>query len=129
MDTFFALNGCLHIVAGFSGLFVAPVALFVRKGGIARQRLGWRTVLGVPLTSCWHQCGRNALVPHQTPVYPAHQHRPFVNKAGIKLNQRISGGRFLLRIGRRMNTARANNRQPGVGFLMKVAGDFGGPCP
>ena len=58
MDTFFALNGCLHIVAGFSGLFVAPVALFVSKGGIARWRLKWPTVLGVPLTRWWHQCGQ-----------------------------------------------------------------------
>ena len=58
MDTFFALNGCLHIVAGFTGYDVAPVALAVRKGRVAHRRWGWPTVLGVPLTHYWHQRGR-----------------------------------------------------------------------
>ena len=40
MDTFFALNGCLHIVPGFTGFFVAPVALALRKGGVAHRRWG-----------------------------------------------------------------------------------------
>ena len=58
MDTFFALTGCLHIVACFIGFFVAPVALAARKGGVAHRRWGWPTVLGVPLTRYWHQRGR-----------------------------------------------------------------------
>ena len=40
METFFALNRCLHIAAGFIGFFVAPVALAVRKGGAAHRRWG-----------------------------------------------------------------------------------------
>ncbi|MFC7667668.1 hypothetical protein ACFQT0_09920 [Hymenobacter humi] len=55
MDTFLALNRCPHIVAGFTGFFVAPA---VRKGGAAHQRWGWPTVLGVPLTRYWYQRGR-----------------------------------------------------------------------
>ena len=40
MDTFFALNGCLHIVAGFTGFFVTPLSLAVRKGEVAHRRWG-----------------------------------------------------------------------------------------
>lgn len=40
METFFALNRYLHIAAGFTGFFVAPVALAVRKGGPAHRRWG-----------------------------------------------------------------------------------------
>ena len=40
METFFVLNRCLHIAAGFTGFFVAPVALAVRKGGAAHRRWG-----------------------------------------------------------------------------------------
>lgn len=40
METFFVLNRYLHIAAGFTGFFVAPVALAVRKGGRAHRRWG-----------------------------------------------------------------------------------------
>ena len=40
METFFALNRHLHIAAGFTGFFVAPVALAVRKGGPAHRLWG-----------------------------------------------------------------------------------------
>lgn len=40
METFFALNRYLHIAAGFTGFFVAPAALAVRKGGVAHRRWG-----------------------------------------------------------------------------------------
>ncbi|WP_201985812.1 hypothetical protein [Hymenobacter rubidus] len=40
METFFALNRYVHILAGFTGFFVAPVALAVRKGGAAHRRWG-----------------------------------------------------------------------------------------
>lgn len=40
METFFALNRYVHILAGFTGFFVAPVALAVRKGGPAHRRWG-----------------------------------------------------------------------------------------
>ena len=40
METFFALNRYLHIAAGFTGFFMAPVALAVRKGGVAHRRWG-----------------------------------------------------------------------------------------
>ncbi|GAA4033809.1 DUF2306 domain-containing protein [Hymenobacter glaciei] len=40
METFFALNRYLHIAAGFTGFFVAPVALAVHKGGRAHRRWG-----------------------------------------------------------------------------------------
>ena len=40
METFFALNRYLHIAAGFTGFFMAPVALAVRKGGRAHRRWG-----------------------------------------------------------------------------------------
>ena len=40
METFFALNRYLHITAGFIGFFMAPVALAVRKGGLAHRRWG-----------------------------------------------------------------------------------------
>ena len=40
METFFAFNRYLHIAAGFTGFFVAPVALAVRKGGLAHRRWG-----------------------------------------------------------------------------------------
>lgn len=40
METFFALNRYLHIAAGFTGFFVAPVALAVRKGGVTHRRWG-----------------------------------------------------------------------------------------
>ena len=40
MGTYFALNRCLPIVAGFTDFFVAPVALTVRKGGVAHRRWG-----------------------------------------------------------------------------------------
>ncbi|GAC1599515.1 MAG: hypothetical protein NVS3B25_26490 [Hymenobacter sp.] len=52
MDTFFALNRCLHIVAGFTRFFVVPA---VRKGEVAHRRWGWPTILGVPLTRYWRQ--------------------------------------------------------------------------
>jgi len=54
MDTFFALNRCLHIVAGFTGFFVVPVAPAVRKDGVSYRRWGWPTVLSVSLTRYWH---------------------------------------------------------------------------
>lgn len=40
METFFALNRYVHILAGFTGFFVAPVALATRKGGPAHRRWG-----------------------------------------------------------------------------------------
>ncbi|HEX8328521.1 MAG TPA: hypothetical protein VF629_13340 [Hymenobacter sp.] len=40
METFFQLNRYLHIAAGFTGFFVAPVALLMRKGGPAHRRWG-----------------------------------------------------------------------------------------
>jgi hypothetical protein len=40
METFFQLNRYLHIAAGFTGFFVAPVALFTQKGGLAHRRWG-----------------------------------------------------------------------------------------
>ena len=40
METFFALNRWLHIAAGFTGFFMAPVALAVRKGGATHRRWG-----------------------------------------------------------------------------------------
>lgn len=40
METFLLLNRWLHIAAGFTGFFVAPVALAVRKGGPAHRAWG-----------------------------------------------------------------------------------------
>ena len=40
MDTFFFVNRWLHIIAGFIGFFVAPVALATRKGGPAHRLWG-----------------------------------------------------------------------------------------
>ncbi|MDO7848277.1 hypothetical protein Q5H92_18060 [Hymenobacter sp. M29] len=40
METFFAINRYIHILAGFTGFFVAPVALAVRKGGPTHRRWG-----------------------------------------------------------------------------------------
>ena len=40
MEKFFALNRYLHIAAGFTGFLVAPVALAVRKGGMAHRCWG-----------------------------------------------------------------------------------------
>ncbi|RSK23865.1 DUF2306 domain-containing protein [Hymenobacter metallilatus] len=40
METFLLLNRWLHIAAGFTGFFVAPVALVVRKGGPAHRLWG-----------------------------------------------------------------------------------------
>lgn len=40
METFFALNRYVHILAGFTGFFMAPVALATRKGGPAHRRWG-----------------------------------------------------------------------------------------
>ncbi|SDY90168.1 DUF2306 domain-containing protein [Hymenobacter psychrophilus] len=40
METFLHLNRWLHIAAGFTGFFVAPVALLVRKGGAAHRLWG-----------------------------------------------------------------------------------------
>ena len=40
METFFTLNRYLHIAAGFTGFFVAPVALALRKGGATHRRWG-----------------------------------------------------------------------------------------
>ena len=40
METFLQLNRWLHIAAGFTGFFVAPMALAVRKGGAAHRRWG-----------------------------------------------------------------------------------------
>ena len=40
METFFEINRWVHIAAGFTGFFMAPVALAVRKGGEAHQRWG-----------------------------------------------------------------------------------------
>jgi hypothetical protein len=40
METFLLYNRWLHIAAGFLGFFVAPVALYVRKGGAAHRRWG-----------------------------------------------------------------------------------------
>ncbi|MBC8085475.1 MAG: hypothetical protein H7Z21_19925 [Hymenobacter sp.] len=40
METFLLYNRWLHIAAGFLGFFVAPVALYVRKGGTAHRRWG-----------------------------------------------------------------------------------------
>ncbi|TGD78241.1 hypothetical protein [Hymenobacter wooponensis] len=40
METFLHLNRWLHIAAGFTGFFVAPVALAVRKGGPAHRLWG-----------------------------------------------------------------------------------------
>lgn len=40
METLLLLNRWLHIAAGFTGFFVAPVALLVRKGGAAHRLWG-----------------------------------------------------------------------------------------
>jgi hypothetical protein len=40
METFFIANRGLHILAGFVGFFVAPLALATRKGGPAHRRWG-----------------------------------------------------------------------------------------
>ncbi|TGE20276.1 hypothetical protein E5K00_19915 [Hymenobacter aquaticus] len=40
METFLLANRWLHITAGFIGFFVAPAALYVRKGGPAHRRWG-----------------------------------------------------------------------------------------
>jgi hypothetical protein len=40
METFFEINRWVHIAAGFTGFFVAPLALAVRKGGVAHRRWG-----------------------------------------------------------------------------------------
>lgn len=40
METFLLFNRWLHIAAGFTGFFVAPVALLVRKGGPAHRLWG-----------------------------------------------------------------------------------------
>lgn len=40
METFFDLNRWVHIAAGFTGFFLAPVALATRKGGPAHRRWG-----------------------------------------------------------------------------------------
>lgn len=40
METFLLLNRWLHIGTGFIGFFVAPVALYVRKGGAAHRLWG-----------------------------------------------------------------------------------------
>ena len=40
METFFQLNRGLHIAAGFTGFFVAPVALALRKGGAGHRAWG-----------------------------------------------------------------------------------------
>lgn len=40
METFLLFNRYLHITAGFIGFFVAPAALFVRKGGPWHRRWG-----------------------------------------------------------------------------------------
>ena len=40
METFFEINRLVHIAAGFTGFFMAPVALAVRKGGEAHRRWG-----------------------------------------------------------------------------------------
>ena len=40
METFFEINRWVHIAAGFTGFFMAPVALAVRKGGEAHRRWG-----------------------------------------------------------------------------------------
>jgi hypothetical protein len=40
METFLLANRWIHIVAGFIGFFVAPAALYVRKGGAAHRLWG-----------------------------------------------------------------------------------------
>ena len=40
MEDFLLLNRWVHIAAGFLGFFVAPVAMWVRKGGVAHRRWG-----------------------------------------------------------------------------------------
>ncbi|QNE38060.1 hypothetical protein F1C16_00055 [Hymenobacter sp. NBH84] len=40
METLLLLTRWLHIAAGFTGFFVAPVAMWVRKGGPAHRRWG-----------------------------------------------------------------------------------------
>jgi hypothetical protein len=40
METFFALNRYVHILAGLTGFFMAPVALATRKGGVEHRRWG-----------------------------------------------------------------------------------------
>lgn len=40
METFFIVNRWLHILAGFVGFFVAPLALATRKGSPAHRRWG-----------------------------------------------------------------------------------------
>jgi hypothetical protein len=40
MEKFFEINRWIHIAAGFTGFFVAPVALAVRKGGTVHRRWG-----------------------------------------------------------------------------------------
>jgi len=40
MEDFLLLNRWVHIAAGFLGFFVAPVAMYVRKGGTAHRQWG-----------------------------------------------------------------------------------------
>jgi hypothetical protein len=40
METFFEINRWVHIAAGFTGFFMAPIALAVRKGSLAHRRWG-----------------------------------------------------------------------------------------
>ena len=76
MGTWFVLYRCLHIAAGCTGSFVAPVALAARKGGVAHRLSGGTS-----------GCATRALPCDQALIYPAHQRRPFVDKAGVELNQ------------------------------------------
>jgi hypothetical protein len=41
METFFKINLAVHVLAGFTGFFVAPVAMIVKKGGAAHRLWGW----------------------------------------------------------------------------------------
>lgn len=66
METFFVCNRYLHIAAGFIGFFMAPVALAVRKGGVAHRR--WGRVFFWAMTAV----GATALVGAQ------HIHSPFL---------------------------------------------------
>lgn len=41
METFLKINLAIHIAAGFTGFFMAPVAMIVKKGGKAHRQWGW----------------------------------------------------------------------------------------
>lgn len=41
METFFKINLAIHVATGFTGFFMAPIAMIVKKGGKAHRQWGW----------------------------------------------------------------------------------------